>query len=139
MKKFIVFLLVLAAIAAAMFFTCPPEGEHVDRVVKEIGRIARSNMEDDNGTSMLLGYIESAVVESNEEIAKTLIQNHLEVDDYFLIGIGKLTYKHQEVPVTIGVFNRVFYLKRADPLLEAIQEGTSPTNILRLFIDDDKD
>ena len=139
MKKFFVLLLILATIAAAMFFTCPTEDNHVDRVVKEIGRIARNNMEDDSGTSMLLGYIESAVVESNEEIAKTLIQNHFELDDYYLIGIGKLTYKHQEAPVTIGVFNRVFYLKRADPLLETIQEGTSPTNILRLFIDDDKD
>ena len=139
MKKLFVILFVLAIIAAAMFFTYPTEEKHVDRVVQEIGRIARNNMEDDSGTSMLLGYFESAVIESNEELAKTLIQNNFEVDDYFLFGLGKLTYKHQEVPVTIGVFNRVFYLKRADPLLEAIQEGTSPTNILRLFIDDDEE
>ena len=139
MKKLFVILLVLGTIAAALFFTCPTEEKHVNRVVQEIGRIARNNMKDDSEASMLLGYIESAVIESNEELAKTLIQNHFEVDDYYLIGIGKLTYKHQEAPVTIGVFNRVFYLKRADPLLEAIQEGTSPTNILRLFFDDDKD
>lgn len=139
MKKLFVILLVLGTIAAALFFTCPTEEKHVNRVVQEIGRIARNNMKDDSEASMLLGYIESAVIESNEELAKTLIQNHFEVDDYCLIGIGKLTYKHQEAPITIGVFNRVFYLKRADPLLETIQKGTSPTNILRLFIDDNED
>lgn len=116
----------------AMVYTCPEEEKHMDRVITEIGKIAISKIDSDE--TRLNGYIEDALVESNQESARLFIGNRLTVVNYALFSIGRITYEDWKETITIGAFNHVYCLKSANSLMEAIQEETSPANVIDKLI-----
>lgn len=139
MKRLVIILFAIGSIVGLMISTCPNEEKHMDKVINEIGRIAFSKI-DERETS-IHGYVESAIVESNQESARLLIGNRLKVDDYVLFNIGRISFEDRGIDVTVGVFNHVFILKSANSLLEAVQEETTPVNVIKKmldFIDDDR-
>ena len=120
MRKLIRIILLLAVIAGVMFFTCPEEEKHVDKLTNEIVKLSE---EDHNGDeSDLLEDIGNAIIGSiSEKVVRVYVKSQLKVEDYKVLNVGKMYYDGEKRVVTIGAFNHVFCLVKAYDLLDEIK------------------
>ena len=120
MKKLIKIIIILAIIAGVMFFTCPEEQKHVDKLTKEIVETVQKGQ--DNDDSGLLEEIGKALVGTvSETVVKVYVKSQLKVENYYVLNVGKMYYDGEKRVVTIGAFNHVFCMVKAYDLLDEIK------------------
>ena len=121
MRKLIKIILLLIVVAGIMFFTCPEEERHIDKLTNEIIETAQKgqNNGEDND---LLENLGNAIVETiSEKVVHIYVKSQLKVDNYQIINVGKMYYDGEKRVVTIGAFNHVFCLVKAYDLLDEIK------------------
>lgn len=110
MKKFIVFLLVLFAIAAVAVVTCPDRQSHKEAIMsvfnQKINEIASQNT-DDEDLALFGAALGSTVLEY-------AIDNRLTVNNHFVYSTGELLKSDGPERVSIGVFGHVFTFSKED-------------------------
>ena len=121
MKKLIKIILVLGVLAGIMLFTCPEEEKHVDKLTNEIVESAQENQ---NGEEAgLLEELGNAIFGTiSEKVVRVYVKSQLEVEDYYLLNVGKMYYDGEKRVVTLGAFNHVFSMVKAYELLDEIKE-----------------
>lgn len=120
MKKLIRIIVVLAILAGIMFFTCPEEEKHVDKLTQKI--VASTNDQKDDAESNIIEDIGNAIAGTlSEKVVHLYVKSQLKVEDYTLLNVGKMNYDGEKWVVTIGAFNHVFCLVKAYDLLDDIK------------------
>lgn len=120
MKKLIRIIVVLAILAGVMFFTCPEEEKHVDKLTQEI--VASTNDQKDDAESNIIEDIGNAIAGTlSEKVVHLYVKSQLKVENYTLLNVGKMNYDGEKRVVTIGAFNRVFCLVKAYDLLDEVK------------------
>lgn len=120
MKKLFNSIVVLGILAGIMFFTCPEEEKHVDKLTKEI--VASANDQKDDTESNIIEDIGNAIAGTlSEKVVHLYVKSQLKVENYTLLNVGKMNYDGEKRVVTIGAFNHVFCLVKAYDLLDEIK------------------
>ena len=120
MRKLIKSIVVLAILAGVMFFTCPEEEKHVDKLTQEI--VASVNDRKDDTESNIIEDIGNAIAGTlSEKVVHLYVKSQLKVENYTLLNVGKMNYDGERRVVTIGAFNHVFCLVKAYDLIDDIQ------------------
>lgn len=123
MKKFIGFLVVLAIIAGVMFFTCPENEKHVEKVSADVAQYVHENLNKEDESGLLESIVGNAIVGTiSDNLVHLYVKNQLKVDDYALLNVGTLRYKGEEHVVSIGAFNHVFSLVKTYKMMGDIKK-----------------
>lgn len=121
MKNLIRSFLLLAILAGVMFFSCPEEEKHIDKLTQEI--VTSANDGQKNATeSNIIEDIGNAIVGTlSEKVVHLYVKSQLKVENYALLNVGKMNYDGEKRVVTIGAFNHVFCLVKAYDLLDEVK------------------
>lgn len=121
MKKLVKIIIVLGIIAVAMFFTCPEEGEHVDKLTQEMVNSAQGDQ--NGGDTDLLEDLGNVIVGTiSEKVVRLYVKSQLKVEDYKVLNVGKMYYDGEQRVVTIGAFGHVFCLVKAYDILDEMEK-----------------
>ena len=103
MKKTLLIIIVLAIVAIAAKFTVPSEDKHYQVAQQKLSAVLNQKL------SSLHGMKE--VMQGQSMDVRALIKaatDNMEVKDYFVCNVGRITIDGKTYPLTIGVFNHVF-------------------------------
>lgn len=105
MKKTLVILIIIAIVVVAAKMTVPNEEKHYQVAQQKLTSLVGQKM------SSLDGWKEMAEGQ-NLDIAALikLAVGQMEVKDYFVCNVGRITYDGKTYPLTVGVFNHVLVL-----------------------------
>ena len=105
MKKTLIILILLAIIVIAAKFTVPDEEKHHQVAESRLTTLVSQKMSSFQGLK--------EIAQGQNMDLRTWIRvmaNQLEVKDYFVCNVGRVTIDDTTYPLTIGVFNHVFVL-----------------------------
>ena len=112
MKRGFLSLLIVVAIVIAMVMTCPGEDAHKEKVSE---RVTAKMLEEAN----LQGNVMGAML--GTAILSPVIGALVEVDDYFLFSLGKISLNGETQIVSLGLFNHVFFIGDYQDVAENIE------------------
>lgn len=109
MKKFIIFLLVLLAVAAVAVVTCPDRQAHKDAIMSIVNeKINEVMWQDENSDLVLLG---SAIGSS---VASYALDNRLTYKNHFVYSTCEINRENGPRRLSVGVFGHVFTFSKDD-------------------------
>ncbi len=105
MKKTLIILIIVAIVVVAAKMTVPNEEKHYQVAQQKLTSLVGQKM------SSLDGWKEMAEGQNLDVAALIkLAVGQMEVKDYFVCNVGRITYDGKTYPLTVGVFNHVFVL-----------------------------
>lgn len=105
MKKTLIIIIVLVVVVIAAKFTVPNEDKHHQVAQQKLTTLVSQKMSSFQGLK--------EIAQGQNMDVRSLIQvvlGEMEVKDYFVCNVGKITFDGSTYPLTIGVFNHVFVL-----------------------------
>ena len=121
MRKLIKTILLLAIVAGIMYYICPEEEKHVNKLTQEIVASANESQKDDGETNIIEDLGNAIAGTISEKVVHLYVKNQLKVENHTLLNVGKMYYDGEKRVVTIGAFNHVFCLVKAYDLLDEIK------------------
>lgn len=121
MRRPIRTVLALAVVAGIMFFTCPEEEKHVDKLTQEIVASANDSQKDDTESNIIEDIGNAIAGTLSEKVVHLYVKSQLKVENYSLVNVGRMYYDGEKRVVTVGAFNHVFCLVKAYDLLDEIK------------------
>ena len=121
MRKLIKTILLLAIVAGIMYYTCPEEEKHVDKLTKEIVETVQEGQNKGDDSDLLEEIGKALAGTISEKVVHVYVKNQLKVENYTVLNVGKMYYDGEKRVVTIGAFNHVFCLVKAYDLLDEIK------------------
>ncbi len=106
---------IVVVIILVLLFTCPSPAKHKEAFANEVNSAVSNVATKDYG---ILGAIGSMFASGVVSVA---VGEFLDVDDYFLFSIGRLSYGGEKTIVSIGILNHVFTLN-SDIIEEHLDE-----------------
>lgn len=121
MKKALIALLVILAVAGIAVVTCPDKQAHKDAIMavvnEKIGDELGTPDNENADTYELLAGIASI----GSHVGSWLLDGNLTVKNNFVYSVGQLTYKGEAHKVSFGMFGHVFTFSKED-LDKALKE-----------------
>ena len=105
MKKTLIVIIILAIVVIAAKFTVPTEEKHHQVAQQKLSAMVNQQLSSIDG---IQDMIQDQGVDLRELIQVAM--NQMEVKDYFVCNVGRVTYDGTTYPLTIGVFGKVFML-----------------------------
>ena len=105
MKKTLIVIIVIAIVVIAAKFTVPNEEKHHQVAQQKLSAMVNQKLSSVDG---IQDMIQDKGVDIRELIQVAM--NQMEVKDYFVCNVGRVTYNGTTYPLTIGVFGKVFML-----------------------------
>lgn len=105
MKKIVFTVLILMVIA--LIATCPTKQAHTEAVMNAVNSVLSKRTDDTDGWELLGAMLGS-------KIANVVVEQKLEVKDYFIFSIGQMTFNGETKTVSVGLFNHVFTFDKED-------------------------
>ena len=105
MKKTLIVIIILAIVVIAAKFTVPTEEKHHQVAESKLNTMISQKMSSFQGLK--------EIAQGQNMDLRTWIRvlaNQMEVKDYFVCNVGRVTIDDTTYPLTIGVFNHVFVL-----------------------------
>lgn len=104
MKKFLIFIGIIAAIAIALMATTPDKQQHHDTIKEVLSRAVNAELRDNN--------IEGPVASIGSVFAMNAVDEFLNrsllIRDHRFYNIGVIDYNGEFQMVSVGVFNHVY-------------------------------
>ena len=104
MKKFLIFIGIIAAIAIALMATTPDKQQHHDTIKEVLSRAVNAELRDNN--------IEGSVASIGSVFAMNAVDEFLNrsllIRDHRFYNIGVIDYNGEFQMVSVGVFNHVY-------------------------------
>jgi hypothetical protein len=104
MKKFLIFIGIIAAIAIALMATTPDKQQHHDTIKEVLSRAVNAELRDNN--------IDGAVASIGSVFAMNAVDEFLNrsllIRDHRFYNIGVIDYNGEFQMVSVGVFNHVY-------------------------------
>lgn len=126
MKKFLIFLGIIAVVAVALMATTPDRQQHVDTIKSVMTGAVNAELRENNIDGPL-GSIASAA--ATMAVDKYLSTNFL-VCDHRFYSLGFIDYNNEFQMVSVGVFNHVYTLDE-EQAREMIKKKLNPLDILQ--------
>ena len=126
MKKFLIFLGIIAVVAVALMATTPDRQQHVDTIKSVMTGAVNAELRENNIDGPL-GSIASAAATMAAD--KYLSTNFL-VRDHRFYSLGFIDYNNEFQMVSVGVFNHVYTLDE-EQAREMIKKKLNPLDILQ--------
>ena len=126
MKKFLIFLGIIAVVAVALMATTPDRQQHVDTIKSVMTGAVNAELRENNIDGPL-GSIASAA--ATMAVDKYLSTNFL-VRDHRFYSLGFIDYNNEFQMVSVGVFNHVYTLDE-EQAREMIKKKLNPLEILQ--------
>jgi hypothetical protein len=126
MKKFLIFLGIIAVVAVALMATTPDRQQHVDTIKSVMTGAVNAELRESNIDGPL-GSIASAA--ATMAVDKYLSTNFL-VRDHRFYSLGFIDYNNEFQMVSVGVFNHVYTLDE-EQAREMIKKKLNPIDILQ--------
>jgi hypothetical protein len=126
MKKFLIFLGIIAVAAVALMATTPDRQQHVDTIKSVMTGAVNAELRENNIDGPL-GSIAS--VAATMAVDKYLSTNFL-VRDHRFYSLGFIDYNNEFQMVSVGVFNHVYTLDE-EQAREMIKKKLNPLDILQ--------
>jgi hypothetical protein len=126
MKKFLIFLGIIAVVAVVLMATTPDRQQHVDTIKSVMTGAVNAELRD-NSIDGPLGSIASAA--ATMAVDKYLSTNFL-VRDHRFYSLGFIDYNNEFQMVSVGVFNHVYTLDE-EQAREMIKKKLNPLDILQ--------
>lgn len=126
MKKFLIFLGIIAVVAVALMATTPDRQQHVDTIKSVMTGAVNAELRENN----IDGPLESiASAAATMAVDKYLSTNFL-VRDHRFYSLGFIDYNNEFQMVSVGVFNHVYTLDE-EQAREMIKKKLNPLDILQ--------
>ena len=126
MKKFLIFLGIIAVVAVALMATTPDRQQHVDTIKSVMTGAVNAELRENNIDGPL-GSIASAA--ATMAVDKYLSTN-FHVRDHRFYTLGFIDYNNEFQMVSVGVFNHVYTLDE-EQAREMIKKKLNPLDILQ--------
>ena len=126
MKKFLIFLGIIAVVAVALMATTPDRQQHVDTIKSVMTGAVNAELRENNIDGPL-GSIASAA--ATMAVDKYLSTNFL-VRDHRFYSLGFIDYNNEFQMVSVGVFYHVYTLDE-EQAREMIKKKLNPLDILQ--------
>ena len=126
MKKFLIFLGIIAVVVVALMATTPDRQQHVDTIKSVMTGAVNAELRENNIDGPL-GSIASAA--ATMAVDKYLSTNFL-VRDHRFYSLGFIDYNNEFHMVSVGVFNHVYTLDEEQDR-EMIKKKLNPLDILQ--------
>lgn len=110
MKK-ILFLVILAAVVVGAVVTCPDKKAHKEALADTFAEYASYKIDEnkDNGLSDVLNEgLKVLRKAGGDKVVEATLSQFLEVDNYYVLSIGKLKQGDEKKLISIGLFGHVF-------------------------------
>lgn len=105
MKKSLIVIIIIAIVVIVAKFTVPQPEKHRQVAQQKLMTLVGQKL------STVQGLTDIAQGDDFDLAALINIAlDQIEVKDYFVCNVGKITYDGSTYPLTVGVFNRVFVL-----------------------------
>jgi len=110
MKK-ILFLVILAAVVVGAVVTCPDKKAHKEALADTFAEYASYKIDEnkDNGLSDVLNEGLKALRKvGGDKVVEATLSQFLEVDNYYVLSVGRLKQGSEKKLISIGLFGHVF-------------------------------
>ena len=110
MKK-LLFLVLLAALVVGAVVTCPDKKAHKEALADTFAEYASYKIDEnkDNGLSDVLNEGLKALRKvGGDKVVEATLSQFLEVDNYYVLSIGRLKQGGEKKLISIGLFGHVF-------------------------------
>ena len=112
MKKLLLFILILVAVAGVCVVTCPDKAAHSEALKDLVNtalteELAEGVSESDAGFVALGSMLGTG-------LAGIVLDNTLKVENHFVCSVGTITYAGKTKIVSIGILNHVFTADKED-------------------------
>lgn len=126
MKKFLIFLGIIAVAAITLMVTTPDRQQHVDTIKSVMTGAVNAELRENNIDGPL-GSIASAA--ATMAVDKYLSTNFL-VRDHRFYSLGFIDYNEEFQLVSVGIFNHVYTLNE-DQAREMLKKKLNPLELLQ--------
>ena len=126
MKKFLIFLGIIAVVAVALMATTPDRQQHVDTIKSVMTGAVNAELRENNIDGPLRSIASAAATMA---VDKYLSTNFL-VRDHRFYSLGFIDYNNEFQMVSVGVFNHVYTLDE-EQAREMIKKKLNPLDILQ--------
>ena len=112
MKKLLLFILIVVAVAGVCVVTCPDKEAHSEALKDLVNTVLTEELaEGENETDA--GFVAFGSM-LGTGIAGIVLDNTLKVENYFVCSVGTITYDGKTKIVSIGILNHVFTADKED-------------------------
>ena len=108
-------IVVVAAVLFLALVTCPDKSKHTKVLSEQLNSAVTESFAGEGSGLEAVGMLLSG------PIIKTVLNNYLVVDDYFLFSIGRFSFQGEESTVSFGAFGHVFTSSR-EKMKETLKE-----------------
>ena len=126
MKKFLIFLGIIAVIALALMATTPDRQQHVDTIKSVMTGAVNAELRENN--------IDGPIASIASVAATTAVDRYLNtsfiVRDHRFYSLGFIDYNNEFQMVSVGIFNHVYTLNE-DQAREMIKKKLNPFDLLK--------
>ena len=126
MKKFLIFLCIIAIIAVALMVTTPDRQQHVDAIKSVMSVAVNAELRENN--------IDGPLASIASVAATTAVDRYLNtsfiVRDHRFYTLGFIDYNNEFQMVSVGVFNHVYTLNE-DQAREMIKKKLNAFDLLK--------
>ena len=128
MKKFVVFLVIIGAIALGLMVTTPDRQQHVDTIKSVVKGAVSAELRDNNIDGPLGSIVSVAATTAIDQFLNTSFL----VRDHRFYSLGFVDYNGEFVMVSLGIFNHVYTLDedQARQLIKSKLEEINPLDFL---------
>ena len=121
MKKAIISLLVIIALACVAIVSCPDKQAHKDAIMAVVNEKIEDDLGAPNEENADVYGILSGVASIGSHVGGWLLDSNLSVKNHFVYSEGYLNYGGEQHKVSVGVFGHVFTFSKED-LDKALEE-----------------
>lgn len=112
MKKLLLFILILVAVAGVCVVTCPDKAAHSE-ALKDLVNTALTEELAEGVSESDAGFVAFGSM-LGTGLAGIVLDNTLKVENHFVCSVGTITYDGKTKIVSIGILNHVFTADKED-------------------------
>ena len=114
MKKAIITLLVILAVAGIAVLTCPDKQAHKAAIMAVVNEKIGEELGAPNDENADVYDLLSGIASLGSHIGKWVLDSNLSVKNNFVYSVGYLTHRGKTDKVSVGVFGHVFTFSKED-------------------------
>lgn len=108
MKKLLLFILILVAVAGVCVVTCPDKAAHSEALKDLVNTVLTEELAESDAGFVAFGSM------LGTGLAGIVLDNTLKVENHFVCSVGTITYAGKTKIVSIGILNHVFTADKED-------------------------
>lgn len=114
MKKLLLFILILVAVAGVCVVTCPDKAAHSEALKDLVNTVLTEELaEGESESETDAGFVAFGSM-LGTGLAGIVLDNTLKVENHFVCSVGTITYDGKTKIVSIGILNHVFTADKED-------------------------